>query len=274
MTSSRRSWLVGLTVAAAAAFAAVAAFATAGEASQGAQAAVPPTNVTPPSITGTPERGQTLTSSTGTWAGTTPMTFAYQWLRCNEAGASCQNVGGAEGRQANYQLRTSDVGRTIRVRVTARNNDGTAQATSAQTAVVRQPAPPAAPCSGNAPIQIASVTPPERLVVDGQSISPNPVTRSTTSISLRFHVSCAGKSVQGALVYATAVPFNQFSIPAEATTGPDGWTSLTMNRQEGFPAARNQQLLVVFVRARKAGENVLGGVSTRRLVSFRVNLSG
>jgi hypothetical protein len=230
-----------------------------------------PTNQSPPSVSGTPEEGKTLTTNNGTWAGTTPITYTYSWRRCDDNGGSCSQIGGATSNT--YVLKKVDVGNTIRSRVTARNTDGSTAATSVPTAVIRPAAAPApAGCNGNAPIPIASVALPERLTIDGQSISPTVVTRSTSAITLRFHVTCKGKAVQGALVYADAVPFNQFTTPAEATTGADGWATLTMNRDRGFPAARNQELLVVFARARKAGEDLLGGVSTRRLVSFPVSI--
>ena len=248
----------------------IAGFTEVGDAAQ----QVAPRNDSPPTISGTPEEGKTLTANNGRWSGTEPITYTYSWRRCDTDGGSCSGIGGAN--QKTFTLKKVDVGNTIRVRVTATNKDGSVNATSVPTAVVRAAAapapPPAAGCAANAPIQIASVASPERLTVDQQSISPSVVGRSTRSVTLRFHVSCRGKSVQGALVYATAVPFNQFTIPAEVATGADGNAQLTMSQLSGFPAARNQQLLVVFVRARKAGDDPLGGVSTRRLVSFPVDL--
>jgi hypothetical protein len=230
----------------------------------------PPSNQAPPAVSGTPEEGKTLTTSNGTWAGTAPITFAYSWRRCDEDGGSCSQIGGATDRT--YVLRKVDTGNTLRSRVTARNADGSVAATSVPTAVVRTAPAPATGCDGNAPIPIANVSLPDRLLIDGQSISPSVVGRSTGSISVRFRVTCKGKAVQGALLYAEAVPFNQFTAPAEQQTGADGFATLTMNRAAGYPATNSQQLLVVFARARKAGENLLAGVSTRRLVSFPVDL--
>ncbi len=245
--------------------AAVAGLAETGGAAQ--QAA--PSNQSPPAISGTPEEGKTLTTTNGTWTGTAPITYTYSWRRCD--GGSCARIGGATDKT--YLLKKVDVGNTMRVRVTATNKDGSTFSTSVPTAVVRVAAAPApAGCDGNAPIPIANVALPNRLNIDTQSISPTVVGGSTQSITVRFRVSCKGKPVQGALVYGDAVPFNQFTTPAEQPTGADGWATLTMNRDRGFPAARSQELLVIFARARKAGEDLLGGVSTRRLVSFPVDL--
>ena len=232
-----------------------------------------PINTVPPAITGTAQQNQTLTASTGTWTGTGTITYAFQWLRCNRNGNGCSAIGGATSRT--YTLRGADVGDTVRVRVTATNPDGSTAATSAQTAVVSGSGPGATGCpTGTGPISVTSLSPPARLLIDGQSLAPRPVGRTTQSLTARFHVSaCGGRAVSGALVYVTATPYNQFSIPPEASTGADGWAQLSMNRLSGYPATPRQRLLVMFVRARKQGEDLLGGVSTRRLVSFPVNLS-
>ena len=109
--------------------------------------------------------------------------------------------------------------------------------------------------------------------MNAQAASPSTITRSTTDLTLRFHVvACDGRPIQGALVYATAVPFEQFNVPAEVTTDASGWATVSMHQAGRFPASSRQQLLAVFVRARKPGEPLLGGISTRRLVSFPVNL--
>jgi hypothetical protein len=241
-----------------------------------AQQAVPSPQ-TPPTISGNPVRGSTLTANPGTWNGTQPITFAYQWRRCARNGGSCSNIGGAVSQT--YVLRSVDVGNTLRVRVTARNADGSRTETSVPTAVIRPPAtpPPPAPTgcpTGTGTINVGDLSPPARLNLDSYQATPSVIGRPTGELAVRFHVSaCGGRSVQGALVYVTAVPFAQFSIPPETPTGSDGWAAMSMSQLRGFPAARRQQLLVLFGRARKSGDNLLGGVSTRRLVSLRVDLS-
>ncbi|MEA2254615.1 MAG: hypothetical protein QOG35_660, partial [Solirubrobacteraceae bacterium] len=93
----------------------------------------PPVNTVPPTISGAPQVGQTLTATTGTWTGSPTITYAYQWRRCDSAGSTCVNV----GTQANtYAVTGPDTGTTIRVIVTATNGQGGASATSNQTTVV------------------------------------------------------------------------------------------------------------------------------------------
>src|SRR5438132_1445404 len=81
----------------------------------------PPRNMTPPSISGTPSVPNQLTSNTGTWQGR-QLRYAYQWLRCDTAGANCNAIGGATA--SSYTLTTTDVGHTLRVIVTATNRWG------------------------------------------------------------------------------------------------------------------------------------------------------
>jgi hypothetical protein len=235
-----------------------------------------PTETKPPVVNGSPQEGKTLTADPGDWTGTAPITFNYQWQRCDQTGASCQNIGSETART--YDIRSQDKGNTLRIHVVAKNADGNTADTSAPSAVVTAavttPIAPATGCpSGTGPIDIAGLTAPARLLIDGQQVSPSPIGRSPGDLTMKFHVSaCNGRAVTGALVYAAAVPFNQFSVAAEQQTGSDGWATLTEHQGGAYPASSRQQLLAVFVRARKPGDPILGGISSSRLVSFPVNL--
>jgi hypothetical protein len=98
-----------------------------------------PTNTGQPTISGRAEQGVRLTASTGTWTGTQPISFAYQWVRCGvdggqPDGGNCALVSGATDRR--YRLVSADVGFRMRVRVTATNADGSRTAASNATNVV------------------------------------------------------------------------------------------------------------------------------------------
>lgn len=81
-----------------------------------------PVNTVAPAITGTAQEGRTLTCSTGTWTGITPITYAYQWKRNNV------NIGSATN--STYLLVAADVGQNIKCTVTATNVTGSASADS------------------------------------------------------------------------------------------------------------------------------------------------
>jgi uncharacterized protein YukE len=98
-----------------------------------------PSNTAVPAISGTGKDGQTLTSTTGTWAGTTPITYTRQWKRCDSAGANCVAISGATA--TTYVLTAADVGSKILVAVTATNAYGAATTSSAVTALVTATAP-------------------------------------------------------------------------------------------------------------------------------------
>jgi hypothetical protein len=234
-----------------------------------------PVNTAPPTISGTSQQGKSLTGARGTWDNK-PSDFDYAWLRCDRNGGSCAAIGGANGTK--YTLASVDVGNTIRFRVQAKNSGGATTATSVPTAVVTGAAPSPTPTprgngcpSGGGIDQVSAMSSPARLLIDTLRASPEVVTRGIGTLVVRFHVtSSCGGPVQGALVYATATPYNQFAIPPEARTDSGGWAELRFQRLSGFPVSRKQQLIAMFVRARKPGENLLGGISTRRLVSIRV----
>jgi hypothetical protein len=142
--------------------------------------AVVPSNIVEPSISGRAEQGRTLTASRGTWTGSEPISYAYQWLRCGADGGqadggNCAIVPGATRRE--HRLGGADVGARLRVRVTASNADGSRAAASNPTATVV-----------GAPVNTAPPFPRGSMVV-GQVVTAEPGTwtgRQPISFSYRW----------------------------------------------------------------------------------------
>ncbi len=131
-------------------------------------AAVPPANTASPAISGTAQDGRTLSATPGTWSGTPPMTFSYQWQRCNNHhDVICGDISGATS--SAYTLTSAEVGKYVRVKVTATNAAGNGSAPSALTAQVAA-APPV-----NTAVPVVSGT-----ATDGRTLSATDGTWSGT----------------------------------------------------------------------------------------------
>jgi hypothetical protein len=95
-----------------------------------------PVNTTPPLVIGDAIVGGTLDSAAGGWTGNS-ITYSRQWLACNGSGGDCGAIIGATG--PTFTPLGIHQGMTIRVRIEARNGQGTGfvdYATSAPTAPV------------------------------------------------------------------------------------------------------------------------------------------
>ena len=82
--------------------------------------ALPPSNNTPPTVSGQATQGRALNVAHGSW--TSNASFHEQWMRCNTAGGNCSPIAGATG--LSYLLGAADVGSRIRVREAAGNTAG------------------------------------------------------------------------------------------------------------------------------------------------------
>jgi hypothetical protein len=91
-----------------------------------------PANTAPPTMSGTPTVGRTLTASTGTWTATRRASAISG--SDDPAGANCAYIAGAS--TSTYAVTAQDAGSTLRVAVTATNPVGRATTVSAPTAAV------------------------------------------------------------------------------------------------------------------------------------------
>ncbi len=182
------------------------------------QAPLAPTATAAPVVTGLVMVEETLTATRGTWSGSPVL--ALQWQRCDAEGENCEDLGLSGD---TYTLLDYDIGKTIRVRISASNAAGTRQAVSDATAVVSE----LMPTEEKPSIVAAKVIAPHKLVVDRVTAKPAKLTkRGSVTVRLRV-LDDRGFQVSGALVTAVPLPGTALVAPVEATTADDGTVTLT-----------------------------------------------
>lgn len=87
-----------------------------------------PVNIVPPVVSGVGIVGQTLSSTTGTWSGSVPISYSYQWKRNGSP------ILGANS--SSYLLVTADGGTNITCAVTATNTKGAMSSNSNTISVI------------------------------------------------------------------------------------------------------------------------------------------
>ena len=192
-----------------------------------------PASTALPIISGTTTQGQTLSSSNGSWSNS-PTSYTRQWRRCDSSGASCADISGASS--SSYTLASADVNSTIRVVVTATNANGSASATSGQTAAV----------AGLLPGAFNKASPANGAI--GLPISPSPSLSWGASSNATSYEVCIDKTNNNAcdgswasmgaetsasttgLTLGTTYYWQVHAINTQGTTDADGgsWFSLTV----------------------------------------------
>src|SRR5437762_481859 len=154
------------------------------------RSAVAPTNSSLPTISGAATVGNTVTANPGTWTGSAPISYKYQWLICGTDGNACHDVSGATSQS--YQPSKNDVGNTIRVKVTATDSSGSTDTTSVPSALITATSTAGCPklAAGQSSVAVNDVAAPARLQIDQfHLVNATSITRSMTSFGVLFHVS-------------------------------------------------------------------------------------
>lgn len=109
-----------------------------------------------------------------------------------------------------------------------------------------------------------------RLVIASVRFNPTTVRSRTKPIRVTLTVKdTRGFLVRDAIVFVRGAPENRLLRANEARTNEQGVVVFNLKPTKLLPLRRGARL-TVFTRARKAGEPINGGVSTRRLVSVRL----
>jgi hypothetical protein len=210
------------------------------------QAPLAPAVTAAPEVKGFAMVDEMLSATRGTWSGSP--TLALEWQRCDARGENCEGTGLST---ETYNVIPFDIGKTIRVKITASNLAGARTATSAVTEVISE----LKPTEEKTWIPAAKVTPPHRLLIEETSAKPARFAkRGPVTVAVRI-VDDRGFDIQGVLVTAVVLPGAALLAPAEATTDEEGLASLVFTPGPKLNLKKKGTITIV-VTARRPGDKL------------------
>jgi hypothetical protein len=210
------------------------------------QAPLAPAVTTAPEVKGVAMVDEILSATRGTWSGSP--TLALEWQRCDARGENCEGTGLST---ETYTAIPFDIGKTLRVQITASNVAGARTATSAVTEVISE----LKPTEAKTWIPAAKVTPPHRLLIDETTAKPARFAkRGPVTVALRI-ADDRGFKIQGALVTAVVLPGASLLAPPEATTDEEGLATLVFTPGPKLNLKKKGTITIV-ITARRPGDKL------------------
>lgn len=191
----------------------------------------PPANTVAPSVTGTAQVGETLTTTNGTWDNT-PTSYTYLWKHDDDSAAA------ATATNSTYVCAAGDIGFGMKCEVTASNAGGSAMEPSNTTSDVL----PAAPTNSVAP----STTPASGTTTDSYVCSSGTWANTPTSWLWETNKDGAGwvtasTSQNPTLTFAAAGSYatRLTATNAGGSSSPASGTTITVTVAGGSPYSVN-----------------------------------
>lgn len=193
-----------------------------------------------PTLSGSLVVGITMGVSKGAWSNS-PVTYAYQWERCNSKGAECVPIEGATN--ANYKLTTKDAGHTLYALVTATNGGGSVASSTTVSAEIKE--------ESEAQLELELL---RKERVQGEHYGPEP------GSTVEYHVPLSGSSAPYQMTSVELAKWGQTKDePGEATAifPPD--------EPQGWPAGDYKRATIIYMDGQARTTNTAspsGAIST------------
>ena len=158
-----------------------------------------PVNTVAPVVSGTLRGANTLTTTTGTWPQAPTSTYAYQWQVSTDGSTGWTSATGDGNVTSSYKVAAVDVGRYVRVAVTATNAYGSATGYSSSAAASAYILPSLVVYTQNAGANTISVF---NRLASGQLTPISPAASATVSVAASPRQSVV--SPDGRYVYVTS----------------------------------------------------------------------